>query len=132
MTKPTIEEMKPYGELSQKAIGLANYFLDSTGHFPPGTNRKVAVWVLADKLESAFSQIRAEERAQQANALPMDEVPEGCDWAITKETCEGGRIVYSAVVSKDGYIADHLQDGNSSQGTTVAEALRAAIARAKE
>ena len=54
----------------------------------------------------------------------MDEVPEGCDWAITKETCEGGRIVYSAVVSKDGYIADHLQDGNSSQGTTVAEAPR--------
>ena len=70
MTKPTIEEMKPYGELiSQKAIGLANYFLDSTGHFPPGTNRKGCCLVLADKLES--SQIRAEERPSK---------PTRCRW----------------------------------------------------
>lgn len=58
------ETMTPYGELSKKAIGLAEYFLDTTGDFPPGASRKVAVWVLADKLQSAFDQERAEATTQ--------------------------------------------------------------------
>mgnify|MGYP003479814699 CR=1 FL=1 len=72
-----------------------------------------------DMLES----IRAALTAQSANTLPLDEVPEGYSWESISSISRSGQVLF--VLKSENKPMNVF----SAYGTTLAEALRAAIAK---